>query len=210
MSLYRRIAAAAVLFAVAGAAHAGEVDPKAQAVIARSKAARQTYALYEWGRVVAPNGEVRETWSAEFNRGRLHRVEVPIVRLIADCDGESGTYYQVNDGKTVQSPDVAKTACGISTTAPFVDGKWLSEVDTPFGKADRIELTDDELVRTYDVTRSGVIVATVFHARTTGMPEVLRSRAVAVLPQLPAEDMFDEASLAKSYVPDAYKTAPKP
>jgi hypothetical protein len=202
--------AAALLSALAGAAQAYAVDAQAQAVIDRSKAARQTYALYEWTRISRPGEQPVEQWSAEFNHGGRHRVEIPQIRVIADCDTGAGVVFTVPLQRREPSPDTAKVACGISTEAELLAGKWLGEVDTPFGVADRIQLTDAQLVRTYDVIKSGVIVHTEFHARGPGEPEVLSSRAVAVLPELPAGDLFSDASLDRSFVPEAYKTAPKP
>jgi hypothetical protein len=203
------IAAGASLL-LAGAAQAYEVDPRVQAVIDRSKAARQTYALYVWGRTTHPGAPPVEQWSAELNQGAFHRVETPQVRVVANCETGAGVVFMIATATREASPDTGKTACGISTRAALLDGAWLGEVDTPFGKADRIQLTDAELVRTYDVTKAGVIVRTEFHARGPGEPEVVSSHAVAVLPEIPAGAVFDDALLEQSFVPAAYKAAPKP
>ena len=48
------LAMAMALAVPAGAAHAYDVDARAEAVINRSKAARQTYAVYEWTRMTPP------------------------------------------------------------------------------------------------------------------------------------------------------------
>lgn len=208
--LTRLLLAAGILAVQAGAAHAFEVDAQTQAVIDRTKAARQTYALYEWGRHNRPGEPPVEQWSAEFNQGAVHRVETPEVRVVANCETGAGVVLLVPLGRRDAEPDVGKVACGISTRADLLDGKWLGEVDTAFGKADRIQLTDAELIRTYDVTKAGVIVRTEFHARGPGEPEVVASHAVAVLPELPPGALFDDASLDQSFVSDAYKTAPKP
>lgn len=200
----------AALASAAGVARAFPVDARVQAVIDRSKRTQQTYALYDWEKVSRPGQPVAEHWSAEFNQGPQHRVETPEVRAVANCETGAGSSLLVALGRTESSPDMARTACGISTRAPFTDETWLGEVETPFGKADRIQLTDAQLIRTYDVTRDGVIVRTVFQALGPGRPEVLSSHAVAVLPEVPAGNLFDDASLQKSFVPEAYKVAPGP
>jgi hypothetical protein len=204
------VLAAAALTMQAGAVQAYEVDAQTQAVIDRSKTTQQTYALYEWERVIRPGGPPAENWSAEFNRGPLHRVETPEVRAVANCETGAGTQLMVSLDRKDSSDEMAKVACGISTRAALLDGRWLGEVDTPFGKADRIQLTDAQLIRSYDVTKTGVIVRSEFHARGPGEPLVLASHAVAVLPDVPTGNLFDDASLEQSFVPDTYKTAPKP
>lgn len=201
---------AGLLAAQAGAAQAFQMDARAQAVIDRSKGTRETYALYDWETVSRPGQPVAQHWSAEFNEGALHRVETPEVRAVANCETGAGSSLLVALDRRDSAPDMARTACGISTKTALVDQKWLGEVDTPFGRADRIQLTDAQLIRTYDVTKQGVIVRSEFHLRGPGEPEVLSSRAVAVLPELPAGGLFDDASLEQSFVPDAYKAAPKP
>lgn len=81
-------------------------------------------------------------------------------------------------------------------------------VKTPFGTADRVALTDKDDVRTYDISPSGVIVRSTYVQNSPQAPLGLSSEAVSVLAELPAPDMFDKASLTRSYVPDRFKAAP--
>jgi hypothetical protein len=206
------LAGIAAMTMVIGAATLRSAPPaptdRVQQVIERSKTTRKTYALYMWMRIEHPGMTPVDEWSAEFNAGALHRVETPRDRLIADCARMTGTHRFLPTGKTRSGSDIALTACGISTRAPFHETEWLGTVDTRFGKADRVRVTDAELVRTYDVSRDGVILRTVFEENSPTRTFVLLAEATAVLDKLPDAGMFDEQSLDKSFVPERFTRPP--
>ena len=84
-----RFAAAAPLFLCLAGTACTPADQgeraKVEAIIARSKLTRATYAVYAWNKMQHPEQPAVEEWSAEFNSGSLHRVETPRDRVIADC-----------------------------------------------------------------------------------------------------------------------------
>jgi hypothetical protein len=215
MKIMVRATQVAVALAVLCAAACTPPDPEAsltgkvKAVVERSKTTRQTYAAYSWNKV-AVEGDPVEEWGAEFQSDGMHRVETPRDRVVANCEAMTGFALSLVTGKTVKGPSVARAACGINTNKTFTGAEWQGIVRTPFGEADRVRLVDRRDVRTYDVTPAGVIVRTTYAANKPGEPVFLNSEAVALLSALPAEDIFTEASLARSYVPDRFKTAPKP
>ena len=85
----------------------------------------------------------------------------------------------------------------------------MGHVHTALGEAERIELTDAVNIRRYDVSRDGVLLRTVYAAHAPNRPVVLVVDGVALLPTVPDPAMFDERSLARSYVPDRYRTRPR-
>ena len=182
---------------------------KVKDVVDRSKTTRATYALYSWNEITRKEGPVQE-WGAEFHSGDQHRVETPRDRVIADCKAQTGSALSLVTGKTVEGPSVARAACGINTNKAFTAIEWKGLVQTPFGVADRVRLSDKDDIRTYDISPAGVILRTIYAQNSPDAPIGLSSEAVGVLSELPAPDMFDKASLARSYVPDRFKTAPGP
>ncbi len=184
------------------------MDPRVQSVIDRTRQTHVVYANYIWGTTawtgVAPSDE----WSAEFHSGDLHRVENPRIRAVADCKAMTGAYLDIATGKITRDAAVARVSCGISTNAPFKSSRYDGSVQSPFGPAERFTVSDGQQRRTYDVTADGAIVRSYFILEATG-EMTIDQRSVAVLPTLPATDIFDEASLSRSFVPDQYKTPPK-
>lgn len=177
-----------------------------KAVVDRTKTTQETYAQYSWNEIVADGRTIQE-WAAEFHSGDKHRVETPRDRVIADCRAQTGIALSLVTGKTVEGPMVARSACGINTNKAFTSAEWQGLVRTRFGPADRVRLADKDVVRTYDISPTGVILRTTY-VDGADRRLVLSSEAVGVLPQLPASDIFDKASLARSYVPERFKTAP--
>lgn len=190
---------------------AGDPAPKlsseAEAVVARSKTTQATYAAYAWTKVER-DGRMVEEWSAEFHDGAKHRVETPSHRLIADCVARVGKALTVATGEIYDDPKVAVAACGVNTNPKTRASAYLGSIQTPFGKADRITVTDAEVIRSYDITSQGVIVGGTYRVNDENKRLVLEARAVAVESMLPAADMFDAQSLQKSFVPERYKAPP--
>jgi hypothetical protein len=208
-----RFAAAAPLFlclvgTACAPANQGETA-KVEAIIARSKLTRATYAVYYRNRMQHPDQPVVEEWSAEFNAGSLHRVETPRDRVIADCAAQKGMHLSLPTGNLVSGPQVAAEACGINTNREFLAEESLGRIKTHFSEADRVRVTDSENVRTYDISDEGIILRTIYETNDARHLRVLDVEAIEVSRGLPSSDMFDEASLKASFVPDAFKTAPK-
>ncbi len=185
---------------------------KAVDVVARTKTARLTYAIYSWNLIAPPDAPPgaapRGDWSAEFNSGPRHRVEVSTDRAVADCDAMTGAALHLETGAVTSGAQVAHTACGIDDNATFESQEWLGLVDTPFGKADRVRLTDAHLVRLYDIDPRGVILREVLTRRDAHQTRAVLTVAVAYEPVLPPGLSFDEASLHTSFTPDRYKQPP--
>ena len=166
---------------------------KAMAVVARTKATRATYALYLWTRVSRAG-------------------ETPRERLVANCRTGEGWAFSAETGERVAGPWIARTACGIDDNEAFEAAAWQGRVATRFGPADRVRLVTRELVKTYDVSADGILLACVYADRGAGgVPgtERLANRAVAVERRLPAADLFTPASLARSHVPARYTRPPR-
>jgi hypothetical protein len=181
-------------------------DERANQAIARSRTTTATYALYAWNRVSPPDENPREEWSAEFHKGNLHRVETPRTRLVADCAAVMGTYFEVDTGETGTNAQVARVACGISSARPIQSTEWLARVKSRFGSVDRIRVTDDKVIRTYEVADNGALVA----GRIADLDGTLRvdNFALDLLATVPDGDIFSKESLQRSVVPEQYKQRP--
>jgi hypothetical protein len=181
---------------------------KVAAVIARSKTSKTTYAVYFWNRIQHPGQSATEEWSAEFNLGNLHRVETPRDRIVADCSAQTGTYLSLPSGKLVTGPEVAAVACGINTNRHFLEMRSLGRVKTRFGDADRVRVADSENIRTYDISKEGIILRTLYQQNDSGHATALEVETVGLSHTLPATAMFDQASLARSFVSQQFRRNP--
>jgi hypothetical protein len=198
-----------IFAAVAGlstAAIAASFDPRANQAIERSRKTNATYSLYMWNRITKADENPTEEWSAEFHNGTLHRVETLHLRVVADCAAVMGSWLNVDTGETATNAQAARVACGISSAAPLRSDEFVSRGKSRFGPVDRIRVTDDEVIRTYDVADNGALVA----ATISDLNGTLRLEnwAVDLRPTLPSEDIFSKESLQRSVVPDQYKQRP--
>jgi len=183
-------------------------DAQVDAIIARTKNTRATYAAYYWNWITAPGQLPVQEWSAEFNDGSRHRVETPGDRIIANCAERTGTALFA-DGRKVTGPNVAGAACGINTNLSFFSKAYLGQVKTRFGMADHVRVTDLTNTRTYLVSQDGIIITSTVAERTGNGRMLLRLETMALKRSLPRPDIFSEASLAASVVPPARQKAPR-
>lgn len=206
------LAAALVLSMPAAAAEPAASDDTAQAkaVITRSKTTRATYAVYTWTVIRLKGAEPVEEWSAEFNSGKLHRVETPRDRVVADCQRKTGAHYSLVDGSTKTDGPIATVACGIAYDDSIRQIAWLGKHPSPWGEVDRVRLWGAGLIRTYDVTKAGVIVSSTFAQEDSPGKAMLEMRTVALEKALPKGKIFTRASLARSVVPARFTLPPRP
>ena len=188
--------------AIAAAASAQSPLPKpVQDVIDRSHASRASYSVAITTEVVWTSGRHVET-DYEYQQGAMHRVEVPLRRIVANCDTGEGTINDFVAGRYVDGGDEVKHVCGIDVTAdPPISGRMLKPVAGPYGRADVIELTGPKFVRRYAVTEDGIIVANDYIPRSAAVGFSLKTLRSVVRrgPQDPA--MFTRQSLVRSYAP---------
>lgn len=208
----RALALALILSAPALAAPPAAPDTTAQAmaVIKRSKTTKATYSVYTWNIIRLKGAEPVEEWAAEFNSGNLHRVETPRDRVVADCARMDAAHRSLIDGTVKTGRTVANTACGIAYDDAIRQVLWLGTFPSPWGEVDRVRLVGAGLIRSYDVTKAGVIVASTFANEDKPGQAVLEMRTVALEKRLPAGKVFNRASLAKSVVPVKFTWPPQP
>lgn len=200
--------AAAVMATSAPAGAAPDDTEQAAAILARTKAAQATYAVYSWNRITVPDEAPVEEWSAEFHHGDLHRVETPRDRVVADCRAGTGWAVSLVSGAFNHGPQVAAAACGINTNAMIAELALLGPVSTPFGPAERVRIIDAQHVREYDVSPEGILLGTTYVQHAPGGQQLISVRAFRVERRLPDSAMFDPASLGRSFVPEALRQKP--
>lgn len=201
---------AVLAYLISGASQPSKIEPDADRVskiVERSKITPTIYSLYGWNVITIPGQEPVEEWSAEFNSGPMHRVETPRDRVIANCQALTGTALSLTTGQLISGPSVAKSACGIDTGKAILSSNVISKVSSRFGSADRIQLTDSDYVRTYDISDDGIIIRCVYALNDPAKTVVLKLEAQQVDRASINADIFSEQSLSKSAVPEKYKVA---
>lgn len=213
MTLRRWALAAALVLsgpAISAPSDAPDDTARAKEVITRSKTTRATYAVYTWTVIRLKGADPVEEWSAEFNSGKLHRVETPRDRVAADCQRKTAAHYSLTDGTTKSGATIANTACGIAYDDAIRQVAWLGKHPSPWGEVDRVRLWGAGLIRTYDVTKAGVIVSSTFAPEDNPGKAMLEMRTVALEKRLPKGAIFTRASLARSVVPVKFTLPPQP
>lgn len=180
---------------------AGDDTAAAWAILERTKTTNATYTIHYWNRVTIPGEQSFEEGSAEFHKGDLHRIEMPRDRVVADCRAKTGALLSVQTGEITEGPRVAGFACGINTNVPILSIELLPDVETKFGVAQRIRITDEQEIREYSVLENGVLVRTTYAENRPGGQTLVVAEARFLEDSVPEDMMFDKASLATRYLP---------
>jgi len=181
------------LLIVTAAGHPA-VPPAVQAVIDRSHATRADYAVILRVQTMR-NGVAGVEDDAEYQLGRMHRVEVPATRVLADCDIGLSIIFDVAQAKLMVNQQLGSGACGIAVDADkVITGRMLPPIRGSFGTADVIELIGEKLIRRYAVTPDGIIVSNDWIARGTGT-YLLKTQSVRVVRGKLDPKLFKTASL---------------
>jgi hypothetical protein len=208
-------AAAAILVGLAALGIAGATsaepapDARARAVFDRTKQTQATYAHYSWNWVKGSGFATGPHWSAEFHRGRLHRVETPHIRVVADCAAGTGTFFHVETGEGEDSPAAARAACGINSNVPLRSLQWLGRKPSRFGPVDVVRILDPAEERIYAVDDDGVLVSTEIFPRDPAAEYCVQQEPLAIERALPADDMFSKDSLRRSFAAPRFETVPE-
>lgn len=177
------------------------IPPEVQTVIDRSKSTHSSYSVVVTAEVNRSGERVIET-HAEYQQGSMHRVEVPQMRIIADCDGGRSFRYHVATGIMEDSLDQREAACGIDRSVDeAVSGRLLEPVSGSYGRADVIELVGRDFIRRYAVTHDGIIVATAYVSRRADVGFSLRTIDVTVSRERQNPAMFDPSTLSRAFAP---------
>lgn len=194
------VAAAGTIWGCAPVA-AVDASPAALAVLDRTRTTNATYAVYSWNRITRPGDPPIEEGSAEFHKGDLHRVETPRDRVVADCRAQTGAYLAVTTGEVIEGPQIAASACGIDSNYSALEVALLPDVQTDFGLARRVRVTDSTYVREYSVLQNGALVRTTYTENRAGGQQVIVTEAVRVEDRVPDAMMFDRATLTTAFLP---------
>ncbi len=197
-------------------APAGPVQPEARAlidkhaaeVLLRTRQVSITYAVYQWNEVADNSEAGRSEWAAEFHSGNMHRVETPLVRVVADCSTFSGFMYDVAKKQTTADRNAGVYACGVNLGRRPRLLEYVKHVSSKYGLLDVIHVVDDQDDRFYGISTAGVIITTEYTSlKNDG--HCLQGVTVELTDKLPQSDLFSEASLAETAVAEKYRSTPK-
>jgi hypothetical protein len=117
----------------------------------------------------------------------------------------TGTYLQVETGEIVQGPNIARAACGIQSNSKVLEARITGERDSKFGKTRTVWIRDPDSIRTYDIAENGALVAATIDDLESN--HLLKAYAIELVGTVPS-GIFEQGSLARSVVPERYKTVP--
>jgi hypothetical protein len=184
------------------------IDKRAAEVFLRTRRVSTTYAVYQWNEVADNLHTGRSEWAAEFHSGKMHRVETPSVRVVADCSTLAGFMYDVAKKQVIADPSAGAYACGINLGAIPRVLEFVRQVRSVYGPLDVIHVIDDRDDRFYGVSAAGVIITTDYTSlKDDG--HCLQGTTIALSDKLPQGDLFSEASLNETAVPEKYRTEPQ-
>jgi hypothetical protein len=182
-------------------------DPRAAEVIVRTRRPTGTYALYQWQEIADNLAAGRSEWAAEFHSGTMHRVETPQVRVVADCATMAGFVYDVSKGQSRADPAVGLGACGINLGRIPTLVEYIRKEPSKFGNLDMVHIVDSTDDRYYGISDQGVIITTEYVSRAEP-GRCLQGSTLQLADNLPEQDIFTEASLSRSVVPERFREAP--
>jgi hypothetical protein len=198
----RKALVALLLLGAAPASTQNAVPPEVQAVIDRSRDSRADYAvILRTEEVIMGQRHIRN--HAEYQAGAMHRVEVPLTRLLVNCDTGTSALYMVSRHRVIDRSDRRANACGVDEygDGPIVAARLLGTVTGPYGRADVIELTGNSFIRRYVVTEDGIIVLNDFTPRYAEIAFSLRTLGTTLRRGHPDPAMFEESSLSRAFTP---------
>lgn len=182
-------------------------DPRAVAVFERTKHPSADYAVYQWNWARRSDGEPWGGWSVEFHRGSLHRVELPLVRAVANCTTGAGSIFHVAEGRMEQSETIGNGLCGINSNSDIKRLEWVGRRDSRFGPADLIRVIGEEYQRSYAVSPAGILLGTEYFRQNPASGDCVQNEAIAV-EEVPAGDIFSAELLRRSIVDEKFRTPP--
>ena len=192
--------ALAALLVVTGSVPPGLPAP-VQEVVDRSHTTRANYSVVLRVRVLR-DGVANIEDNAEYQLGRMHRVEVPATRVLANCDTGQNILYDVASAKLRLDPGTGGTACGIAVNIDrLIGGRMLAPIKGSFGTADVIELVGERLVRRYAVTHDGIIVSNDWMLRDPPNTVLIKTLSSRLVRGKPDPRLFKTASLARPALP---------
>lgn len=183
------------------------IDKRGADVLLRTRHVSVTYVVYQWNEVADTSTVGRSEWAAEFHAGTMHRVETPTVRVVADCSTLAGFMYDVAKRQITADPAAGAYACGVNLDRTPRVVEFIKQAPSNYGVLDVVHVVDDRDDRFYGVTAAGVIITTDY-ASIENDGHCLHGITVALTAKLPQDDLFSEASLSETAVPEQYRTAP--
>jgi hypothetical protein len=171
-------------------------------IIKRTQTTQATYGLVSTNEIRRDDRTIHE-FAAEYNQGDLHRVETPRDRIVSNCRTGWSAHLDIATGLVTLSDGIAAVACGIWTGDVVHSAEMTGTRPSEFGSLQLLKITTYASARTYEVAPNGAIVGETITDQNGKLR--LITRAISLSEQLPPGDIFSEASLARSVVPDELK-----
>lgn len=202
------LAVLVVLLMAPAGAQSNNDQAKALGVLERTKTTGATYVVYTIDHVSIDGVAPFDSWGAEFHSGDLHRIDNMKHRIVANCRERTGHHLNLDTGEVRSGSSVAAAACGVNSNRKLLSAEWLGVVQTRFGPADRVRVSDEINIRTYEISANGALLNAKYETNDQNRKVQIWQETVAVADKLPAGDLFSPESLAESFVPEQYKKLP--
>lgn len=138
--------------------------------------------------------------SGEFHSGVHHRMEDPDNRVVANCETREGHQFFKPDLSMNSGPEIAGGACGIGPYSADATVAFMGEIETKFGTASRVQITDAKFQRTYDVMPNGAIVRNEWRLQGADGAVAFKAEAKHYCKKRLPKSAFAKASLGNSFL----------
>ena len=173
-----------------------------QRLIERTRTTRAAYALISTNEL-RRDGRVVHEFSAEYNQGDFHRVETPRDRIVGNCRTGWTAHLEIASGRISHGDGISASICGVDPNLVLRSAEITGSRQSKFGPVQHLKIETYGPSRTYEIASNGAIVAETI-TDLNGVTR-LRMKAISLSAELPALDLFSEASLATSVIPDDLK-----
>jgi hypothetical protein len=197
------------ILAAAAILGCGASDDDTRAVLASTKTTAATYASYQWMIERGENGENEDGWAAEFNSGDWHRIENRFRHVLGNCRTHELFEFEVATGEVRHGKDTGSAVCGVALDGGIDAIARSPSIKSAYGTLDTIRVTDKERVRHYQVDKRGILFRVDWFPRDGSRFPCLVQQPVAILPTLPAKNIFSEKTLATTVTPEKYRGRPQ-
>jgi hypothetical protein len=191
------------VLAIANCAPTPRIDQRAAQIINATRATRANFVVISNVSIDFENIAPQKFAGGEFHSGTQHRVEDANNRVVADCSKLDGHQLWLPSMTRNSSTEIATGACGIGPFSEEASIRYMGKIAYRFAKADRIQIKDNGVVRTYDVLSNGAIVRNIWREQAGSKKTIYKSEVESYCDRAMPPSAFIETSLDVSYLTNA-------